>query len=116
MQDKRLTGTVFSGKGEGRKYIEIYRDRLKERIGFSPYLGTLNLKVDRMPDLDYEIIRGFWDYGGVKIAPCKIRGMEAYILVPEKTSYRNVLELVSSTNLRKALELRDGEAVTLELK
>lgn len=111
---KSLEGIVISGRGEGKRYIEVYRDKIKDKIGFYPYLGTLNLKVDKIPDLDYDIIRGFWDYGGVKLAPCKIRGIEAYIVVPEKSKYKNVLELVSSTNLRRTLNLNDGDSVKVE--
>ena len=111
---KSLGGVVISGKGEGKKYVEIYRDKIKDKLGFYPYLGTLNLKVGEIPDLDYDIIRGFWDYGGVKIAPCKIRGVKAYVVIPEKSRYKNVLELVSSSNLRKVLNLTDGDSVEVE--
>jgi CTP-dependent riboflavin kinase len=48
-----LEGTVFTGLGEGAYYIskETYLKQLTEKLGFEPYLGTLNLKLSS----DYDI-------------------------------------------------------------
>ena len=43
-----LEGIVFTGLGEGAYYIgkEHYRKQFIEKLGFEPYPGTLNLKLD----------------------------------------------------------------------
>ena len=43
-----LSGTVVSGRGEGRKYVELewVKQQVKEKLGFDPYPGTLNLRLD----------------------------------------------------------------------
>ncbi len=40
-------GTVFSGKGEGRKFIELpwVKRQIEEKLGFTPYSGTLNIRL-----------------------------------------------------------------------
>jgi len=43
----RLTGTVTSGSGEGAKIIKLswVKNQIAEKLGFSPYPGTLNIKL-----------------------------------------------------------------------
>ena len=40
-------GTVFSGEGNGKKFVEMpwVKRQIEEKLGFSPYLGTLNLRL-----------------------------------------------------------------------
>jgi riboflavin kinase len=42
-----LEGELFSGLGEGAYYInqEGYRKQFREKLGFDPYPGTLNIKL-----------------------------------------------------------------------
>ena len=41
-------GSVFSGNGEGRKFIELpwVKRQIQEKLGFTPYLGTLNIRLN----------------------------------------------------------------------
>ncbi len=43
-----FVGTVFSGKGEGKKFISLpwVKSQIKEKLGFSPYAGTLNIRLN----------------------------------------------------------------------
>lgn len=73
-----LVGTVVKGMGEGSYYMSLngYRLQFISRLGFDPYPGTLNIKLDKMYiDAKQEItkyppiiIEGFSDgkrtYGG----------------------------------------------------
>src|SRR5208283_5883552 len=42
-------GTVFSGNGEGRKFIDLpwVKRQIQEKLGFTPYAGTLNIRLSR---------------------------------------------------------------------
>ena len=43
-----LAGRVFTGQGEGKKYVSLswVKHQIKEKLGFDPYPGTLNLRLD----------------------------------------------------------------------
>ena len=43
-----MKGKVRSGKGDGKYYIgmDVYQDRFREVLGYSPFPGTLNIEVD----------------------------------------------------------------------
>ena len=123
-----IRGKVISGKGEGKKYLseKIYAEQFKENLSFIPFPGTLNLSVK---EEDYEkfkilreekgiIIHGFEHngkkFGDVKCFVCTVGGRErGAIVIPEKSHYNNVLEVISDRNLRGILSLRDGDEVDI---
>jgi len=43
-----MEGTVFSGLGEGAYYMSLdgYKEQFVKKLGFSPYPGTLNIRLD----------------------------------------------------------------------
>ena len=43
-----VSGRVFSGMGKGRYYVghPEYQRRFKECLGYKPYAGTLNIKLE----------------------------------------------------------------------
>src|SRR3989344_1405925 len=43
-----IEGKVVSGKGEGKYFLsfEQYSGKIREKFGFKPYLGTLNLQAE----------------------------------------------------------------------
>lgn len=123
-----LKGKVFSGSGEGRKYLSIkdYREGIKKLLGFSPYKGTLNIKLLeeslekkaellRMP---MKFLKGFEKngkrYNGVFLIECYINGVKGGIVIPIKSRYGNdVVEVIAKQNLRKKLNLKDGDVVEI---
>ncbi|HEY9246225.1 MAG TPA: DUF120 domain-containing protein, partial [Candidatus Methanoperedens sp.] len=46
---KILSGKVITGLGEGQYYIALegYRTQFRERLGFDPFPGTLNIRLDQ---------------------------------------------------------------------
>ncbi|MEM3054151.1 MAG: DUF120 domain-containing protein, partial [Candidatus Bathyarchaeia archaeon] len=44
-----LKGKVFSGTGEGAKFMELpwVKKQMEEKLGFAPYPGTLNIKLSK---------------------------------------------------------------------
>jgi len=120
-------GTVFSGLGEGAYYIsqEGYRKQFTEKLGFEPYPGTLNLRV-RKEDQDevrmleaspFILIEGFTNgnrsFGPAKCFHGKIGDkIDGALISPVRTHYSgDVVEIISSEYLRKALRVEDGNTV-----
>jgi riboflavin kinase len=126
----QLTGHVITGLGEGRYYMGLipYRKQFLEYLGFEPYPGTLNLRLDAQSirvrrELDrheWVPIRGFVaegrTFGEAKCLPCRISDIACGIVVPGRTHYPDdVIEVVSPVELRPALGLADMDQVTVEV-
>jgi riboflavin kinase len=122
-----IAGKVSIGLGEGAYYIKMYADKIEKQLGFQPYYGTLNVKVDEMPAgmqrLLYKMIPPFEkegrSFGGIKIVKVKLRygkkTVECFLIMPERTHHKNELEIISKENLREKLGLKDGSNVTVEI-
>jgi riboflavin kinase len=127
-----LEGTLFTGLGEGAYYIskESYRKQIKEKLGFEPYPGTLNLKLTSEYDIKTrsEIeaypaveVKGFQNedrsFGLVKCYPVIVANKVKGALVTALRSHydASVLEIIAPVCLRKQLDLKDGCKVKVEI-
>ncbi len=121
-----VRGTVTAGLGEGQYYIsrEGYRTQFLQRLGFVPFPGTLNVKLDRpfFPEARRQIkIEGF-QYEGRTFGDCccykiRVEGIEAAIVRPERTGYpANLVEIIAPVSLREALGLASGDEVEVTLE
>ncbi|MDH7507724.1 MAG: DUF120 domain-containing protein [Candidatus Thermoplasmatota archaeon] len=122
-----FSGKVVSGFGEGRYYTEQtgYVQQFKEKLGFVPFPGTLNVeigyleknKLRLLKDNKAIIINEFRTknrtFGDVKCFKASINGLEGAIVLPLRTHYSNILELISKYYLRKKLNLKDGDQVEI---
>ncbi|ABU81729.1 DUF120 domain-containing protein [Ignicoccus hospitalis] len=121
-----LKGKVVSGDGEGRYYLSLegYRRQVREKLGFDPFPGTLNVLLDptsteKKSTLMFKrpiILKGFTEngkrYGEVLAFPARVSGVEAALVIPLKTHHPpEIIELISPVELRKALKLKDGDEV-----
>ena len=130
-EDETITikGKVFSGVGEGRYYVSLkgYKEQFKEKLGFDPYPGTLNLKIPkeqlyfrrRLEEEDGILIEGFKTpdrtFGDVKAFKCKVNGIEGAIVLPKRTHYpSDVLEVIAPVKLRN-YGIKDGDFVEVEV-
>lgn len=127
-----LEGRVFSGLGEGFYYISLpqYFEQIKERVGFIPYPGTLNIQLlskdsienrmllERIADIP---INGFSNgqrtYGKAKCIKALFNGeQEAAIIFVERTHYgKDVVEVIAPIYLRGKYGLKDGDKVFLKV-
>jgi len=124
-------GVVFSGLYEGAYYMSRpgYSEQIKEKLGFHPYPGTLNLRIseadverrrqlERMPSV---VIDGFKDreraFGSARCYPLVINDdVEGALIVADRTTYDTaVMEVISPINLRKHFDLRDGDTVKVSI-
>jgi len=121
-----VKGKVFTGLNEGRRFTELpwVRKIVKEKLGFEPYPGTMNLTLPS----DAQIGTLLKKFKGWKIPPEKgyfpgrlykalIMGKVAGGVVrPEVPSYpENVLEVIAPTCLREEFHLKDGDEVKVKI-
>jgi riboflavin kinase len=130
-----LTGSVTSGMGEGRHYISLsgYMEQFREKLGYEPFPGTLNVDLDpasvdrraRMDAMEPVHIEGWEDeertYGPAYCWPASVEAdgetyEDASVIAPERTHHgADQLEVIAPDELREALGLEDGTEVTVSV-
>jgi len=130
-QDKLdISGKVFSGLGEGKYYIsqENYKNGLKSILGFEPFLGTLNIRISKKELYKMEIIRlkgrkyippfekDGRVFGKVYVYNAELKGEKIGTIIPERTHYTDVLEIVAKDNLRQKFNLKDGDVLEVTVR
>lgn len=120
-------GKIVSGMGEGRYYTEQngYIEQFKEKLGFVPYPGTLNVEIEYieknklrlLKNHDAIIIQEFKtenrSFGGVRCFKAEINGASGAIVLPLRSHYSNILEFISPDFLRRKLGLKDTDIVEI---
>jgi riboflavin kinase len=120
----KLSGKVFSGRGEGEKFLELpwVKRQVKEKIGFTPYHGTLNVRLSEESVERRELLE---KATSMKVCPaegfCTGRIFKAFVgvwtcavVIPEVAGYpADVLEIIAPANLRGELQLADGDEITV---
>lgn len=128
--EMELTGIVVSGLGEGKYYISQpeYKRQFKDKVGFVPFPGTMNLrltggdlsKVRILQDAEGIALKGFQKdgrtFGEGKLFKAAINDQEGAVVIPLRSHYNDVLELISKDFLRDKLGLKDGDRVRLRIK
>jgi len=123
-----LQGRVLAGRGEAAGFMRLpwLLEQVAEKLGFLPYPGTLNLRIERREALTalarlreraaiaIEPAAGFC---AARSYPVSVEGrVPGAILLPDVPGYPDaVVEVIAPVALRGALCLRDGAEVTLAL-
>ncbi|PSP48029.1 riboflavin kinase [Halobacteriales archaeon QH_1_68_42] len=131
-----LRGDVTSGMGEGRHYISLsgYMRQFEEKLGYEPFLGTLNLELDpdsvrergRLTALEPVTIEGWADeertYGPAYCYPATVENEAGeaheacHVITPERTHHGDdQLEVIAPVKLREALDLDDGSTLAVRV-
>ncbi len=130
--DVELQGTLVSGMGEGAYYMSLkgYTTQFKSKIGYIPFPGTLNVKLDKkvhqevikqFETLNGIMIKSFSDgkrtYGWVKCFPAKInQTIDCQLIILERTHHdSSIIELISKICIRKSGKLKDGSKITIKI-
>ena len=125
-----IKGTVRTGMGEGGYYIcqKQYMDQFNVKLNFKPYEGTLNIEIDKDDLNKLDIIRnsegheisGFTSegrsFGKVIAYKAKIRNIDCAIVVPERSHYSNIIEIVCQYHLRRTLSISDGDKIEIKVE
>ncbi len=123
---QELKGNIFSGVDEGGYYISLkgYQDQIIEKLGFKPFSGTLNVRVDKQERLDFLVdipsvhIKGFKtkerSFSPLKAYKVKIKDEIVAIVVPERTVHdKSVVEIIAKDKLRDKFNLKEGDEVII---
>ena len=124
MKKIKLSGKVFSGRGEGEKFLELpwVKLQVKEKLGFIPYHGTLNVRLSEESAKRRKLLE---KAASMKVCPAEgycsgkifkafVGVLECAIVIPEVAGYpRDVLEIIAPANLREKLQLADGDKITV---
>lgn len=124
-----IHGTVKSGMGEGGYYIcqPGYLKQFQDKLGFTPFEGTLNIQVDSEDVGKLDVIKsisgipitGFSSdgrsFGNVVAYKAKIRNIDCAIVVPERSHYVEIIEIICQYHLRRTLGLEDGSRLDLKV-
>lgn len=127
-------GHIITGMGEGAYYMSLngYKKQFKEKLGYEPYPGTLNIKLNSMlfveakkEMLKYPAIKieGFSDqsrtFGWVKCYPAYINdssNINSSILILERTHYDDtIIELIAPFSIKEQFSLKNGDYVKLKV-
>ena len=128
-----LSGTITTGMGEGRHYISLpgYERQFESKLGYTPFPGTLNVDLDEAsirsrPELPAQasVPIDSWEdgdrtFGAATCYPVRLetdRGdyEPTHVIVPDRTHHDEAkLELIAPEKLRDALDLDDGDTVSI---
>lgn len=125
-----IKGSIATGMGQGSYYMcqLPYMDQFEDTVGFRPFEGTLNVKVDveDIGKLDIirstsgRMIKGFTGegrtFGNVIAYKARIKNINCAIVVPERSHYKETIEIVCQYHLRRTLGLEDGDRVEVRVE
>lgn len=127
MNTLTLEGKVFTGEGNGKKFLSLpwVRKQIEENLGFTPFLGTLNLKLTRQSAF---LRKQLENVDALKICPAEgycmgllftafICKEKCAVILPQVKDYpENVLEIIAPVYLRAVLSLNDDDTVTVTVQ
>ncbi len=125
----RIHGEIVEGSNEGKYYLsqKHYKQEIKKEFGFTPYPGTLNIKI-REEDIlkreevlkkEFVTIPGFVTekrtYGELYAYPAKLNGIEVVIIIPLRTHHgKEIIEIISENSLKDKIENRNKVLLEIE--
>jgi riboflavin kinase len=123
-----LQGNLHSGQGGGAEFLSLLwvQKQIIEKLGFKPFLGTLNLHLTQKSS---EAKKGLIETGrAIMIVPVKgfccgscykariMNKIDGAIIIPQVPIYpEDLLEVIAPVSLRKTLKLREGDEVRLSV-
>ena len=122
----KLRGVVRRGRGQGSRFTQLdwVREQFRDKLGFEPYPGTLNVQVDNRaaraaaqspPGILIEPATA--EYCAAKCLRVRINGrVDAAWIMPDVSNYPDdLVELMAPIALREELGLEEGDAVSIEI-
>jgi len=119
-----LKGRVFSGGGTASLFVNLpwAKKQFKDKLGFNPYPGTLNLKLSSGTDIKelrnatkgikIKSPEGFHE--GRCFKALIMEKLWGAVVVPDIPKYpHDLLEIIAPVNLRETLALKDGMEIEL---
>ena len=127
-----ICGTVTSGMGEGEYYMKMdeYTRQFKEKLGFTPFPGTLNLRLkgeedikarQRLAGLPGTLINGFKKdgrtFGSVKCYTAEVEDIKGAVVMPSRTHHSaDTIEVIAREKIRSRLGLKEGDEICVRVR
>jgi riboflavin kinase, archaea type len=126
MNNITFHGKVITGEGNGKKYLALpwVKQQIEEKLGYTPFLGTLNLKLNKESAARKKFLE---KARATTICPAQgycigtlyeatVGNVSCTVVAPKVEGYKkDLLEVIAPVNLRDALKLKDGDAVTVSV-
>ncbi len=125
----KISGKIISGAGQGAFFTQLdwVKEQCLQKLGFEPWPGTLNLEIsgDRLNAIEetkekdgLELISPDSNYCSGHVMPVSINGLPAAIVVPAedvRVHAENIIEIIAPEMLKQALDVKDGDWVTVSM-
>ena len=125
-----LRGIIVSGVGQGAFFTQLdwFQSQCRDKLGFKPYAGTLNLEIsdNDLPavealeqEAEIEFIPPDSEFCSGKAYPVLVEGIRAAIVIPAaevRVHGNNIIEVISDKRLKDVLKVEDGDSVKLQIK
>lgn len=123
-----IEGIVTSGQGKGAYFMSqpVYKTQFEEKLNFSPFPGTLNIKIGqeeidnihKIQEDKLTIIEGKEGFGDVLLIKVVLNDkINGAIVFPKKTTHgENILEFIASENIKEKLGIKNGDTVKITLE
>jgi CTP-dependent riboflavin kinase len=124
-----ITGRIVRGVKQAAFFtgLEWFQSQCRDKLGFAPYAGTLNLEIsaDDVPVVEalaqgaeIEFIPPDSACCSGKAYPVIVEGLHAAIVIPAeevRVHGEDIVEVISGQRLKDALKVDDGDFVTLTI-
>jgi CTP-dependent riboflavin kinase len=135
LKNQVLKGRVVSGVKKAAFFTQLdwVLEQSMEKLGFTPFPGTLNVEILSESLLDAELIQknkgielippdpndpNDSTFCTAQVLPVSIEGINAAIIIPEekvRMHGKNIIEVIAPVSLKDALNIDDGDTVTLKI-
>jgi len=124
-----LTGKIVSGVKQGEFFTQLawVQEQCLEKLGFTPWPGTLNLEIPKdslsiieklEPEEGIELVPPGSNYCSGRVFPVSVEGIPAAIVFPAedvRVHGKNIVEIISPKMLKEVLGVKDGDWVRLTI-
>jgi CTP-dependent riboflavin kinase len=125
-----ITGHIVGGSGKAAYFTRLawVQEQCMDKLGFIPYPGTLNIACEgdaggmlEILKREANIVLDSPDPDGCsgKVLPLRVGGIPGALILPsEEVNIHGsrILEIIAPVGLKDALELSEGDSVTLQVE
>ncbi|MFC1869170.1 DUF120 domain-containing protein [Thermodesulfobacteriota bacterium] len=131
LRKRKINGRIVRGKGEAAFFTQLdwVQKQCLEKLGFSPYPGTLNLKVSGEGITALETLqkshKGLCltspdpNFCDANVWPVYIREISCALIIPAeevRIHGRHIIEILSPLRVKDVLKVGDGDMLTVEFE
>ncbi|MCD6384128.1 MAG: CTP-dependent riboflavin kinase, partial [Thermoplasmata archaeon] len=108
--------------------LKPYKEEIKKLTGMEAFPGTLNVSLEGFEAVKFNAVKGFpglkvkpftaegRSFGGARLYPGILKDQKVFVIIPDRTHYENVMEIICERNLRETLDLKDGDLIEVEVE